>query len=189
MSVTDYTNEGQTRRFFKINAKEAKLFENVKNGDNREDVARKNVEWKFVKLELVTKEYEWKPTEYIKLILKDGEETYEVGTSWSSLWQQLVNSLAGEVKKNKLGNIAIWVWSKTVDGKEYPRLSIHNNANTTERCYGIEEQKSMVEVITNSKGEYKGRDASAYIDALKSHIEAINANEPEDQLFEPEDIK
>lgn len=44
MVVTDYTNEGQTRRFFKINAKECKLFENVKNGETREDVARKNVE-------------------------------------------------------------------------------------------------------------------------------------------------
>ncbi len=184
MSVKDYKDEGQTRRFFKINAKEAKLFENVKNGEAREDVARKNVEGKFVRIETVQKEYEGKPTEYVNLVLQDGEETYIIGTSRSALWQSLVNSLAGEVSKRKLGNITLSVYTKKVDGgKEYPRLSLHNNGETMEWKYGIEEQKTMVEVIENSKGEYKGRDASTYIDALRGHFDEINTNEQEDKIF------
>ena len=46
----------------------------------------------------------------------------------------------------------------------------------------------MVEVLTNSKGDYKGKDYDKYIDALRSHIPTINENEQEDKMFEPEDI-
>ena len=189
MSVQDYQEKGQTRRFFKINAKECKLFESIKSWEARENVPRKSVEWEFVKLELEEKEYEGKKTEYLKLILQDGEETYAVDTSRSALWQQLVNTLAGELAAGKkLGKLNLSVRSKTVEGKEYPRLSIRNNGNETQWRYSIEEQKSMVEVLTNSKGDYKGKDYDKYIDALRSHIPTINENEQEDKMFEPEDI-
>jgi len=184
MAVQDYNTEGQKRRFFKMNAKECKLFESVKDGDEYKDVPRKNVEWKFVKIELWTREYEGKTTEVLKLTLKDGEETYEIGTSWT-LWQQLINSLAGEVKKRKLVNVSVWVrGKKTDDGKERPRLSIHNNAESMEWLYSIDQQKEMVEIIKNKKWEFVSKDNSTYIDKLKEQIAIINENSPEDAMFD-----
>lgn len=188
MSVQDYQEKGQ-RRFFKINAKECKLLESVKDWEVWTDVPRKSVEGNFVKLEKEEKEFEGKKTEYLRLYLQDGEETYVVNTSWSALWQQMVNTLAGELANGKkLGKLSLSVWSKTVDKKEYPRLTIRNNGDETQWRYSIEEQKAMIEIIENSKWEYKGKDSSTYIDTLSSHIETINNNDPEDKMFEPEDI-
>lgn len=177
MAVTELGQQTGNRRFFKLNAKTCELVESIKDVDGYKDVPRKWIEWKFVKVELVKKEYEWKETEFIKLVLQDWDETYEVWTSWSTVGQSLINSLAGTKEKWVLGNIAISMWYKEVDEKKYPRLYIKNNAENTTRMYSIEEQKEMIETILNKKWEYVSRDYSTYIEALKWHLDKINANE------------
>lgn len=180
MAVKDYELQGNTRRFFKMNAKTCELTESVKNGEVYEDVKRKGIEWKFVKLLIEKKTFEGKETEFLKLILSDGDEQYEINTSRSRLWQQLVNSLAWELANgNKLENIAVSVGSKKTDwGKEYARLYIKNNAEPMKWKYSIDDQKSMVEVLKNSKGDYKGKDDTAYLEALRGCITDINLNDP-----------
>lgn len=177
MAVTELGQQTGKRRFFKLNAKSCELVESIKDVDWRKDVPRKWIEWKFVKVLLENKEYEWKSTEFIRLILQDWEETYEIGTSWSTVGQSLINSLAWTVEKGTLGNVSVSMWYKEVDEKKYPRLYIKNNAENTTRMYSIEEQKEMIETILNKKWEYVSRDYSTYIEKLKSHLDKINANE------------
>lgn len=180
MAVQDYEWQGSARRFFKMNAKTCELTESVKNGEVYEDIKRKGIEWSFVKLLVEKKTFEGKETEFLKLILSDEGEQYEINTSRSKLWQQLVNSLAGELANgNKLWNVAVSVGSKKTDnGKEYARLYIKNNAEPMKWKYSIDEQKSMIEIIKNSKWEYKGKDETAYLEALRACIIDINLNDP-----------
>jgi hypothetical protein len=191
MPVQDYDNTGSKRRYFKLNAKSGEIVENVKEEDGYKNYPRKRVEGKFKMIDLKEKEFEGKKTEYINLCLDDDDgEQYVVTTSWSGLGRAMINCLYGEIKAGKkLTKISVSIWNTiTKSGKPANYLSLWNNGEKCEWAYGLDEQKTMTETITNKKGEFVSADHGEYVNVLRGHIEAINTNNPNmevenDQLF------
>jgi len=163
-------------RFFKLNAKEGKVFENIKEWENYKDVKVKWVIGKFKKIYIKETEWEWKKKESLHIVLDWWDADYNVKcTLDSKFWRSLLNSLAWEVKTKKLQNVSLSIWTKVWDnGKESHYLNVYNNDNKATWLYTIDEQKAMTEVITNKAWEYVSTDYSQLNASLRNEIDTIN---------------
>lgn len=177
MTVQDYTEQSDTR-FFRLNWKTWELLETIKEWEEWKSIKRKSVLWRFKKIYLKEKEFEWKKTEELHLQLDWGDTNYDIKCSLNSAFgRSMLNCLAGEIKLRELQNISVSIWGQQKDGgKMKYYLNVYNNDNKATWLYSIDEQKEMNEQITNSKWEYISTDYSVLNEKLRWEIENINNN-------------
>lgn len=177
MTVQDYTEQSDTR-FFKLNWKTGELLETIKEWDNRKTIKRKSVLWKFKKIYLKEKEFEWKKTEELHLQLDWWESNYDIKCTLNSAFgRSMLNCLAWEIQQRELQNISVSVWGQQKEaGKMKYYLNVYNNDSKATWLYSIDEQKEMNEQITNSKWEYVSTDYGVLNEKLRWAIDTINNN-------------
>lgn len=112
-----------------------------------------------------------KDLENINLYLWDDEWEYKLSTAWTALGRNILNALANE---ESLGKLTITVSATEKWGKTYPNIWIKNNGNKTSWKLSWDEQKVLVDVITNKKGEFVSSDYTALNEKLASFVPEIN---------------
>lgn len=145
-----------------------------KEWDDYKNTVYKSFDGKFKELKEYSYESkkDWKTYTGINLVMEDNGEEYQLSIWWNAISRSLVNSLAWTTEP--LTTLRISVYGKVSGDKTFPCISIYNNWQPTKWKYSIDEQKTMIELVTTSKWSFN--DYGKYEDALKTHIEAINNN-------------
>lgn len=131
------------------------------------------IEWNFDRIELSTYHSETldKDLENINIYLFDDDGNYKISTAWTGLGRNIINALAGE---KSIGKLTITVSATEKWGKTYPNIWIKNNGNKTSWLLSWDEQKALIDTITNKKWEFVSSDYSALQEKLTSLVPEIN---------------
>jgi len=150
--------------------------------------------WKLVKITPREYEFEWTFRQTIKMLFVDiSSEYYQLDMSYNSLSRGLLNSLLWYIDdKNKSWRNKWKIeleLSLYLKKDNYKQMGIKIFGERVNWKYSIEEQKALIETITNKKGEFVSNDYSALDEALKNWIEAISNYINIDDFVDPVDIK
>lgn len=135
--------------------------------------------WKLVKITPSEYEFEWTFRQTIKMLFVDiSSEYYQLDISYNSLSRWLLNSLLWYIEwKTKLSQNKWKIdleLSLYLNKDNYKQMGIKIFGERANWKYSIEEQKALIETITNKKGEFVSNDYSALDEALKNWIETIS---------------
>jgi hypothetical protein len=135
--------------------------------------------WKLIKITPSEYEFEWTMRQTIKILFVDSaSENYQLDISYNSLSRWLLNSLLWYVE----WMVKYWhnKWkvdlelSLYLNKDNYKQMWININWDRANWKYSIDEQKALIETITNKKGEFVSNDYSALDETLKNWIEVIS---------------
>lgn len=188
MGFTKGSEEGGAVTFMKIKGmkkEDAKHFFEV----GGEEIDGDKFSGKLIGALASSYEFEGNQKQTMKLTFVDGSrEKYQLDISYNSLSRNLVNSILGYIDTNK-GKELNMELSLYIDKNGYKSLGLLINGERAKWLYSMEQQKALIEKITNKKGEYVSTDYSAWDDTLKAGLEYINKyvggtkQEQEDDAF------
>jgi hypothetical protein len=119
-------------------------------------------------------EFEGQQKQTMKLTFIDNErEKYQLDIGYNSISRNFINSILGYIDTNK-GKELNMELSLYIDKNGYKSLGLLINGERAKWLYSMEEQKALIDKITNKKGEFISTDYSAWDDKLKAGLENIN---------------
>lgn len=144
-----------------------------------EKVEDKAFNWKLIKITNSKYEFEGKMRQTIKItFVDDTQEFFQFDISFNSVSRGLINSLIGYIDELKKSNIKYWKLiidlSLYINKDWYKQMWIQINWVRPNWKYPIQEQKELIEAITNKKWEFLQNDYSKYDEILQKHILEIN---------------
>ena len=132
--------------------------------------------WRLVKIQTSSYEFEGTERQTIKFLFIDtAQENYQLDISYNSLSRSLLNSILGFIEQNKGKSLTLNLDLSLYINKDwYKQMGIMINWDRAQWKYNIEQQKSMIETITNKKWEFVSNDYSAYDEVLKLWVDTIS---------------
>lgn len=175
------TQKSSTRTFIKIGGlkkgSDKVYFTTSKKGDDGKwgnEGEYSGISGYFRGFQITDKEFDGNKYKEIQINLSDAGDDYCLsGSLGSKMFQGIANSLAGS---SPLGYLE---FSIGFNKKGYPACWIKNGGENTDWAISWEEQKELVDVITNKKGEFVSRDDSELVEALVKkllEVEMVEGN-------------
>ena len=134
---------------------------------------------RLTKIQASSYEFEGKEKDTIKMLfVDDTAENYQMDISFSSISRGLLNSILGYIDDKKKAGATKWKLdlelSLYMNKENYKQLGVYINSERGKWRLSYDEQKKLIETITNSKWEFVSNDFSALNDFLKVWIQEIS---------------